>query len=380
MANLDTILRQLGKEKKLSQGEVLICQGVESDGIYYLKWGLLGVYREEGHSPYLLSEITPGEMVGELGATTGRLRTATVKALLESVVIHVSEADFHKALNEAPALMAEIIGTIGDRLSNTDVVLAVLGQSCQQAVDRVQALDSEKGRLEELLRLREELAAMIIHDLRNPLAVISSGLELLKHASQSETEMEYAPAVLETMEWSVQRMQRLVGTLLDITSLEAGEMTSHLQPLNLNVLIKEVVTEELSLAEKSGVTLEDHVPENLPAVLGDRGLIERVLINLVDNALKFTPPGERVWIEAEPDTEEVQVAVVDTGAGIPLEDRTRVFEKFTQVQGRTGTKRGLGLGLAFCRMAVEAHGGRIWIEDGPGENGSRLVFTLSKAA
>jgi signal transduction histidine kinase len=319
-------------------------------------------------------------MVGELGATTGRLRTATVKALLESVVIHVSEADFHKALNEAPALMAEIIGTIGDRLSNADVVLAVLGQSCQQAVDRVQALHSEKGQLEELLRLREELAAMIIHDLRNPLAVISSGLELLKHGSQGETEMEYAPAVLETMEWSVQRMQRLVSTLLDITSLEAGEMTSHLQPLDLKSLIKEVVAEELSLAERSGVTLEDHVPENLPAVLGDRGLIERVLINLVDNALKFTPPGERVWIEAEPDTEEVEVAVVDTGAGIPLEDRTRVFEKFTQVQGRTGTKRGLGLGLAFCRMAVEAHGGRIWIEDGPEGNGSRLVFTLSKAA
>jgi signal transduction histidine kinase len=97
------------------------------------------------------------------------------------------------------------------------------------------------------------------------------------------------------------------------------------------------------------------------------------VINLLDNALKFTPPGGRVSVEAEPGDGEVRLAVVDTGPGVPLEDRARIFERFTQ--GQTGGT-GSGLGLAFCRMAVEAHGGRIWVEERPGGEGSRFVVAL----
>lgn len=378
MENFAEILQQCGKEKKLSPGDVLIHQGAASDGIYYLKSGRLGVYREDEGDSYLLAEITPGEMVGELGATTGRLRTATVKAAQESRVIHISETDFHRALDEAPALMAEVISTIGDRLTHADVVLVTLNRSYQYAASRVKALHSEKERLEELLRLREELADMIIHDLRNPLAVMSSGLELLRHTPPTETRAQYVTTVMGAMEWSVQRMRRLVNTLLDIARLEAGEMTLQLQPLHLNTLIEEVIAEELPLAENCGVTLESRLSEGLPMVLADRDFLERVLANLLDNALKFTPRGGQVWVEAYLETEGVQVEVVDTGSSIPLGDRTRIFEKFTQTQGRVGAGRGMGLGLAFCQMAVEAHSGRIWIEDGPGGKGSRFIFTLPR--
>jgi signal transduction histidine kinase len=375
MKNLEEVLGQWGTEKQLTHDEILIRQGSESDGAYYLKQGQLGVYRVEQDGTYFLGEIAPGEMVGELGAATGRLRIATVKAEQESIVIHVSNADFQRIMKEAPILMANVIGTLGDRLVNADVVRITLSRSYRQASDRVQALDTQKAQLEELLRLREELADMIVHDLRNPLGVIANGLELLKHVSFGNAESEYINQISEAMEWSLQRMRRLVSTLLDIARLEVGE-TLNFQPVDLTVLIEEVMTEELPLAESSDVALDANLPEILPMVLGDRDFLERVLVNLLDNALKFTPGKGWVRVEVHSEQDDVRVEVIDTGPGVPVEDRERIFEKFTHTRSRAGTRRGLGLGLAFCQMAVEAHGGRIWIEDGPGGRGSCFIFTL----
>jgi signal transduction histidine kinase len=379
MENIVEILQRYGKERKLSPGEVLFRQGTMSDGVYYLKSGGLGVYRDERDDSYLLSVVAPGEMVGELGATTGRPRAATVRAAKDSWVIHISEDDFQQALNEAPALAAEVMCTMSDRLTDADIVRVTLGHSYRRAVDRVQALCSQKAQLEELLRLREELSDMLVHDLLNPLGVISSGLDLLEGAPIAETQPEYVTSVIEMMRRSLRRMRRLVDTLLDIARLEEGEMPLQRLPLDLSPLIQEGIAEERPLSEGHGVTLKSRLPDDLPAVLADHDVLQRVLINLLDNALKFTPGGEHVWVEAQPDVEEVRVEVVDTGPGIPLEERARIFEKFTQVAGRVGTRRGSGLGLAFCRMAVEAHGGRIWVEDGPGGKGSRFIFTLPKA-
>jgi signal transduction histidine kinase len=378
MKNIDEFLELWGKERQLAPDEVLIRQGAESDGAYYLKQGRLGVYREEQDGIYLLAEIAPGEIVGELGAATGRLRIATVKAEQASCVVHISSADFRRIMKEAPALVASVIGTLGDRLVNADVVRITLSRSYRQAKDRVQALDSQKAQLEELLRLREELADMIVHDLRNPIGVIANGLELLKQVSSGGTESEYVDQVTEAMEWSLQRMRRLLTTLLDIARLEVGE-TLNLQPLDLTGLIEEVMIEELPLAESSGVALEADLSESLPKVLGDRDFVERVLVNLLDNALKFASDKGRVWVEAHPELEAVRVEVIDTGPGVPVEDRERVFEKFTHTRIQVGTRKGLGLGLAFCQMAVEAHGGHIWIEDGPDGSGSRFIFTLPVA-
>jgi len=379
MKNLVEILKQYGKEKELSQDEVLIRQGAVSDGMYYLKSGRLGAYREEQDDLYLLSTIAPGETVGEVGASTGRSRMATVMATEKSRVIHISEADFQRAINEVPELAAEIINTIVSRLTDADNERVVLGQSYRQAMHRAQTLGSQKARLEELLRLREELADMIVHDLRNPLGAIATALDLLKRVSVAEAEAEYVTRMMGTMEQSVHRMQYLVDTLLDIARLEEGAMSLWVQPLALHALLKELMAEEYLLARKSGVTLESRVPADLPKIEADPDVLQRVLLNLLDNALKFTPRGGQVWVEAQPHADMVQVEVTDTGPGIPPEERSRVFEKFTQIQGRVVPQRGSGLGLAFCRMAVEAHGGRIWVEDGPGGKGSRFILTLPLA-
>jgi signal transduction histidine kinase len=373
------ILQRYGHERELAAGEVLIRQGTVSDGIYYLKEGRLGVHWVEQDLSFLLSVIEPGQTVGEVGATTGWVRTATVKAEVPCRVIYVPEADFRRALNEIPSLAAEIACQIGERLTNADAARVTLGRSYRQADARVQALCTEKARLEELLRLREELADMIIHDLRNPLGVLTGGLEFLRDLGPGEGPPDDRAAAIQVMERAARRMRGLVDTLLDIARLEAGELQLRLAPLDLGALVEEALLEQAPLAEAFGIAHENALPGDLPPVLGDRDVVQRVLINLLDNAIKYTPSGGTVRVEAHSDAETVTLEVIDTGPGIPLDERERIFEKFTQVRRQAEERRGSGLGLAFCQMAVQAHGGRIWVEDGPDGTGSRFAFALPRA-
>ena len=173
-------------------------------------------------------------------------------------------------------------------------------------------------------------------------------------------------------------MARDEATLLDIARLEEGTLELHLQSLDLGSLIEEAIVEERHLAGAKRVALEANLPSELPNVSADRDVLLRVLINLVDNGLKFTHAGGHVWVEVRLEAEAVRVDVVDTGLGIPEGQKERVFEKFTQVRRHIQARRGSGLGLAFCRMAVEAHGGHIWVEDGPEGKGSRFAFTIPR--
>jgi signal transduction histidine kinase len=379
MKDLTEILQQYGREKKLSPCEVLFRQGSLSDGIYYLTSGRLGVYKEEQDDSFRLSEIAAGRLFGEIGAATGRLRTATVKAEEGSSVIHISEDDFRRALAESPLLASEIFSLMKERIMDADTQRVSLGRSYQQAVERAQKLSTQKEQLEEVLRLREEMANMIVHDLRNPLAIIAGGLQLVERMPVAEGKSEQMKKLVERIGRSVTRIQSLVDTLLDIARLEQGRMTLNRQPLDLAALAGDVAAEGRPLAEDKGVALENRVAPGLAPVHADCEVIHRVLVNLVDNALKFTPKGQQVWLEAESKGDHVHFAVVDTGPGIPPDARERVFEKFTQVEGIVGSRKGSGLGLTLCRMAVEAHGGRIWVEDGPEGKGSRFVLTLPKA-
>ena len=379
MADLDEVLLKYGREKKLFPGVVLIRQGAASDGVYYLQSGKLGAYKQEQGKLYQLSVVSPGRLVGELGSTTGWARTATVRAEEESVVIHVPDADFHRALRESPDLAATVVWQIGKHLTSADAVRITLGQSYQRAAGRAEKLTSEKAQLEELLRLREELADMIVHDLRNPLTVIANGLQLLEEAAVNEADRQYVDVVVDTMERASQRMERLVNTLLDIARFEDGSLELQLKSFDLRALIEEVIAEERHLAQTKGVALDAKLSSGILDVPADRDILQRVLVNLVDNALKFTHTDGRVWIEVHPEADAVRVDVVDTGPGIPEGERERIFEKFTQVQRQVQTRRGSGLGLTFCRMAVEAHGGRIWVEDGPKGKGSRFSFIIPEA-
>ena len=222
-----------------------------------------------------------------------------------------------------------------------------------------------------LQQMRDDLTHTMVHDLRNPLNVVYSALEMM-----NEQLIDTAPADVQQMlhisRQSTRRILDLVNGILSISHLESGRMPILRQPLEMGELVEEVVEAERPLAEEKGLRLQHDVSSEMPTVKADRSLMERVLQNLVGNAIKFTPAEGIVEVGAKVANGHIAVRVRDTGPGVPFEIQDKLFEKFV-----TGKQmgRGSGLGLAFCRMAIEAHDGRIWVDSEPGK-GATFSFIL----
>ncbi|MBI5667316.1 MAG: GAF domain-containing protein, partial [Chloroflexi bacterium] len=234
----------------------------------------------------------------------------------------------------------------------------------------------------ELMQMRDDLSRMIVHDLRSPLAAVTTGLKLLREVVPADA--PYRAVVDSTADASQRAIRKLlsrVDSLLDISRTETGQLNLDLEPTELATLVDSVCMELSPLAHELDVRLHSEVGGDLPLLKVDADKIERVLQNLVDNALKFSPADSTITIRAQASSVAqgyLRVDVADEGPGVPDEDKTRLFERFAQIKGRRGARRGIGLGLTYCKLAVEAHGGNIWIEDNPG-GGSIFAFTLPVA-
>jgi signal transduction histidine kinase len=228
----------------------------------------------------------------------------------------------------------------------------------------------------ELAQLRSDLTHMLIHDLSNPLSAMQMALELVEPTEVGPNqplvvgrEAREAVAIIRR---SNERAQRLVSGLLDVSRLESGSMDVEPEAVNAYILMEEVRRELLPWAEENKLALRLEPAPNLPDVRADYELLDRVLRNLVGNAIKYTPAGGTVTLRAEAEPPYVRFTVQDDGPGLPPEVQQRLFQKF--VRG-TGKGHGHGLGLAFCKLAVEAMGGRIWAESQLGA-GTAFHFTL----
>jgi signal transduction histidine kinase len=227
--------------------------------------------------------------------------------------------------------------------------------------------------------MRDDLTNTIIHDLRSPLSSILGSLYFLDELTEDPPESP-ARTTLTVSIRSANKLMNLVNSLLDIARLSSGQSLVELQAQRFEVVLDAAVEYLLPLAQDSEISLVKQVEPDLPLVLIDEDKINRVLVNLLDNALKFTPRGGQVTIAVErwadnAERPQVRCLVRDDGPGIPLEYRTRVFDRFVQITQRPGRRRGTGIGLNFCQLAVDAHGGKIWIEEGP-HGGSDFYFTL----
>jgi PAS domain S-box-containing protein len=226
----------------------------------------------------------------------------------------------------------------------------------------------------QLEDMRDDLMKSLVHDLRNPLNSILLSLEMFQMLPENTA----VPAPVRTMlglaRNATWRMMGMVNAIMDMSRLESGQLLLDRQPVILVEMVEQAINQQASLATHSEVLLLNAVPYDLPHAFVDAVLITRLFQNLLDNAIKFTPPGGKVEVKAvyDQDGDMLLVSVQDTGAGIPQDILPRVFDKYT-----TGTspRRGTGLGLAFCRLAVEAHGGKIWVESQSGE-GATFLFTL----
>jgi signal transduction histidine kinase len=222
--------------------------------------------------------------------------------------------------------------------------------------------------------LRDDMTHAMVHDLRNPLSGIWASLSLLMSGMTGAVSPSQRE-ILEIAGRSTQQMMELVNAILDVNRLESGRMPLHRKPVAISLLATDAIQMETAVASERGISLESDVPLSLPGVWADEVLIRRVLQNLIGNAIKFTPPGGRVWVSARSEDKpkrQVVLSVSDTGTGIPPEVQGRLFQKF--VAGDQAG-HGSGLGLAFCKLAVEAHEGRIWVES-TSERGTTIAFSL----
>ena len=229
--------------------------------------------------------------------------------------------------------------------------------------------------LREIDRLKSEFIATASHELRTPLTSVQMGVHLLLERAVGELN-EKQVEVLSACREDCERLDKLMRDLLDLSRIEAGEIKPELERVRTKDLINVASQELRSQVEAKGLAFKVDAPVELPTVLVDRSQVERVLANLVVNAIRYTNHGE-IKISALPHGNFVAVSVSDTGAGIPHEYLPHIFEKFVQVPGApTG---GAGLGLAISRLIVEGHGGQISAQSEP-EKGSTFTFTLPIAA
>ncbi|HEU4327935.1 MAG TPA: PAS domain-containing sensor histidine kinase [Roseiflexaceae bacterium] len=224
----------------------------------------------------------------------------------------------------------------------------------------------------ELERLREDMVHMLVHDLRTPLTSMRLGLDLIGMVAGDNPEVR---ELLGTTRQSTRQLLDQVNTILDVSKLEAGRLELDLVPSDLGLLIPETLQRLTPLTVQNQQQLGYDLPEALPTIQADAPLLRRVIENLVGNALKFTPHGGTVTIgvgQSSPDALELWVR--DNGPGIPVDQHARIFEKYGQVRG-SDRRSGTGLGLTFCKLVVEAHGGLIGVREAPG-GGSVFWLTL----
>jgi signal transduction histidine kinase len=216
---------------------------------------------------------------------------------------------------------------------------------------------------------------MLVHDLRAPLTVIKGYVQLLERGDPlTETQQRSVGFIASSCE----RMLQLIGEILDVAKLEAGRLTLELQPSDVAVLAREVVERLQPPAAEVGLTLALVAPAAVEPIQVDPGRIEQVLMNLVSNALKFTPRGGTVEVAVCDTPEHVELSVTDSGPGIAAEELPLLFEKFSQTaSAASATTPGTGLGLVICRRLVEAHGGRIEVMSQRGQ-GARFSFRLPR--
>lgn len=234
-------------------------------------------------------------------------------------------------------------------------------------------IEAQYRRLEKLELLRDSLVHMIVHDLRSPLAGIRAYLDLMKMDGEGKLEPEMTQSIDEARKVAVD-MTEMVSDLLDVSRLETGQMPLEMSQVDLAALSTEVASATGRATHRVTVRVEGSAEQ--ARIIADPSVIRRVITNLVGNAVKFSPPSSQIVLLVQGNGSGAKVSVSDRGPGIAPEYHEKIFEKFGQVEAAMqGHKHSSGLGLTFCKFAVEAHGGRIGVESVVGR-GSTFWFAL----
>jgi two-component system phosphate regulon sensor histidine kinase PhoR len=300
-------------------------------------------------------ERRPGSLVG---------RTA-----METFLDHRAEAVLRRAI-EGVAGMIELAPS--DRRSYVLRGLPAVGGGAWATVTDV-------TELERLRRIRSEFIDNVSHELRTPLANIRLLTEMLADELAEEDVPERIRERVATIDVESGHLVQMINELLDLSRMENATVQVRHDEIALRPLVEASLRHVETFAQRQGVTLIVRVPDDLPPVRGDEERLDQLLLNLLHNAIKFSPDGGEVIVAADEHPDTAVISVIDHGVGIPRQDQARVFERFYKVdRARQRGQGGTGLGLAIARHIADAHGGTIWLESIEGE-GSTFSFSLPVA-
>ncbi|MBI4334649.1 MAG: HAMP domain-containing protein [Chloroflexi bacterium] len=333
---------------------------------------------EKSKLAMVLSSLTDGVMVTDAAghivltnpAAEGQFRFRRADALNRPLIEVIPDHEIDELLKrclETGASRTGQVDAVGGRFLRV-VAIPLAAARPSGAVLLFQDLTE----MRTLQTMRRELVGNVSHELRTPLASVKALIETLQDGAVDDGAV--ARDFLNKVDIEVDRIIQMVAELTELSRIETGRAALKLAPVNLNLLVTEAIAGLSPQAERQKVALLTDLHNDLPPVRADRERIQQVIINIVHNAIKFTPPGGKATIRTSPGQDSVAVSVSDTGAGISREDLPHVFERFFKAD-RSRSGSGTGLGLAIAKHTVQAHGGRIWAESEEGK-GSTFSFSL----
>ena len=349
-------------------GAVLCRENEIEDRFYMILEGEVEVTKSINNSESrLLKTLAPGDFFGEMALIHNAPRAATVTAKTELTTLELDKSAFDRVLHKSTSIAMAMVSEISNRLRQND----------QLAVDDLRMRASELAeayqKLAEQELARREFLTNIAHELRNPLQVASGNLQILQ---KGILKGEQLAAGIDTVARNVQQIVTLVNDILFLQEMDL--VLPDFQAVNMNEVAYAVVGKYAASAHDHGVGLRLTPSPNLPPVSGDAKSLERALMALVDNAIKFSPRGGDVIINLNVNGDNVLVSVEDHGIGIKKETLPRIFDRFYHLE-RSGDDLfgGIGLGLAITRQVIEQHQGRLDVVSTPGK-GSIFTLTLKK--
>ncbi|HEX9387892.1 MAG TPA: ATP-binding protein [Anaerolineales bacterium] len=354
--------------RSYAPGAVLCRENETEDRFYMILEGEVEVTKNINNiESRLLKTLAPGDFFGEMALIHNAPRAATVTAKTDLTTLELDKGAFDRVLQKSTSIAMAMVSEISNRLRQND----------QLAVDDLRMRASELAeayqKLAEQELARREFLTNIAHELRSPLMVANGNLQILQ---KGILKGEQLAAGIDTVARNVQQIVTLVNDILFLQEMDL--VLPDFQAVDMNEVAYAVMGKYAASAHEHGVSVRLTPKPNLPPVMGDAKSLERALMALVDNAIKFSPYGGNVNINLSSNGEKVLVAVEDHGIGITKENLPRIFDRFYHLD-RSGDDlfRGIGLGLAITRQVIEQHQGSLDVVSTPGK-GSTFTLTLKK--
>jgi signal transduction histidine kinase len=372
---IDSTWMARATRRSYEPGDVIFDEGELGQRVFLVEDGHVAIVKSLQHgAPIVLGHRGPGDLIGEISLLSEGPRSASAVAIVPTIALELPREAFLELMREDASFQELVVRALLDhiRIADQSRVSAAVGE--RELFERLFRLSGENERLAALMQLRQETIHFIVHDLRNPLNLTRMALSMVEMTTPNKDEK--TERFMAMASGGIQRMLGLVDAMLDVEKLEDGEASLDLDVIDMSTLIREVTEriQPMAWACKVELKIEDG-SDSLPPLIGDRLRLDRVLTNLVDNAVKFLPPGGEIRVGAKSEGDNLRVWVNDTGLGIPADQRARIFERFVQTEAGRKSK-GFGLGLAYCRSAVLAHHGQIWAEEGDGGKGTKFIIVL----